>query len=161
VHIFAVLYVLVVFTHFACGLDGFSHMFSHWRQKKDKHISWSPCPPTYRADEWSLCRSRGFPINVSQLQHLTIAKFIARLSYIYIAERRFLAASKQSSSDDSLKASNNGWFVIGTLCWTLSIVWGIFDIHDVSGVVSTPVFRSLVVMILTIFIVISISEEPG
>jgi hypothetical protein len=37
---------------------------------------------------------------------------------------------------------------LGTLRCTLSIVWGIFDIsiHDVSGVLSTLVFRRLVVI---------------
>jgi hypothetical protein len=36
-------------------------------------------------------------------------------------------------------------FIFGTLCWTMSIVWGISDINDVSVVVPTPVFRRLVV----------------
>jgi hypothetical protein len=41
---------------------------------------------------------------------------------------------------------------IGTLFWTVSIVRGVFDIHDVSGVDSTPVFRWFVVIILTLFL---------
>jgi len=28
---------------------------------------------------------------------------------------------------DSLKGCDNGWFIISILCWTLSIVWGVFD----------------------------------
>jgi hypothetical protein len=36
----------------------------------------------------------------------------------------------------------------------LSIVWGIFDIHNVLGVGSTPVFLWLAVMILTLFFII-------
>jgi hypothetical protein len=44
---------------------------------------------------------------------------------------------------------------IGTLYWTLPIVWGISDIHDVSGVGPTPVFRWLVVMMLTLFSIVS------
>jgi hypothetical protein len=56
-----------------------------------------------------------------------------------------------STFSDFLKVCDNAWFIIGTLCRTLSIVWGIFDIHDVSGVGSTPVSGWLVVMILTLF----------
>jgi hypothetical protein len=31
--------------------------------------------------------------------------------------------------------------IIPILCWALSVVWSIFDTHDVSAVVATPVFR--------------------
>jgi hypothetical protein len=51
---------------------------------------------------------------------------------------------------DSLKACDNGWFIIGTLFWTLSIVWCILEVHEVSEVRYTPVFRWLVVIIKTI-----------
>jgi hypothetical protein len=30
-----------------------------------------------------------------------------------------------SFTNDSLKVCENGWLIIGTICWTLSIVWGI------------------------------------
>jgi hypothetical protein len=57
---------------------------------------------------------------------------------------------RRQPSSDSPKVCDDGWFITGELCWSLSIFWGLFDIHDVSGVYSTPVFRWLVVMILTL-----------
>jgi hypothetical protein len=39
------------------------------------------------------------------------------------------------------------YLVVGTLCWALSIVRGIFE-HNILGVDSTPVFMWLVVIIL-------------
>lgn len=47
-------------------------------------------------------------------------------------------------------------FIIRMLCWTLSIVRSIFDIHDVSVVVSTPVFIWLVVTRLAILLLLFI-----
>jgi hypothetical protein len=38
---------------------------------------------------------------------------------------------------------NNIWWIIGTLCWALSTLWGIFDIHDVSGVDSTSCMSNI------------------
>jgi hypothetical protein len=59
-----------------------------------------------------------------------------------------------SVGERTLKVCDNGWFIIGTLCWTMSIVWCIFVIHDVSKVASSPVLRWLVVIILTLFRII-------
>jgi hypothetical protein len=49
------------------------------------------------------------------------------------------------------KLHDSDWFVMPVLRWTLYIVWGIslFDIHDVSMVVSTPFFIWLIVIIMT------------
>jgi hypothetical protein len=47
-----------------------------------------------------------------------------------------------------------------TLCWILSIIWGIFHIHEVSGVGSTLVFRWFVIKPkLTLFSVISDNDR--
>jgi hypothetical protein len=35
----------------------------------------------------------------------------------------------RTGHNDSLKVYDNGWFIIRTQCWTLSIFWIIYDIH--------------------------------
>jgi hypothetical protein len=41
-----------------------------------------------------------------------------------------------------LRTTDNTDITLRTiLCWHLPIVWSIFDIHDVSGVGSSPIFR--------------------
>jgi hypothetical protein len=40
----------------------------------------------------------------------------------------------------------------------MSVVWSIFDTHDVSGVNATAVFRSLIVNILTAVLLFFISD---
>jgi hypothetical protein len=43
------------------------------------------------------------------------------------------------------------WFIMYISYCTVSIVWGIYLIDDVSGIDFTPVFRRLVVILLTVF----------
>jgi hypothetical protein len=50
-------------------------------------------------------------------------------------------------SHDSLKADDNDWLIVLLLYRALTIVWGIRNIHDVSGIYRTPVFRRLFVII--------------
>jgi hypothetical protein len=44
-------------------------------------------------------------------------------------------------------------------CWTVSIVWGIFDIYDVSGVGCPPVFSWMVAIIVTVFVLFLTTVE--
>jgi hypothetical protein len=40
---------------------------------------------------------------------------------------------------ESLKVCDNGWFIFSVLYCTLSVVWGIFDIHHMLEVGSIPI----------------------
>jgi hypothetical protein len=53
--------------------------------------------------------------------------------------------------DCSFKVCDNGWFITTQLCWSLSIVWDIFDVYNVLGTCSTSAFMWLAVIILTCF----------
>lgn len=44
-----------------------------------------------------------------------------------------LLCSRQSVTDDSCKVCDNGWLIIETLQWTMSITRGIFNVHNVFG----------------------------
>jgi hypothetical protein len=51
---------------------------------------------------------------------------------------------------------DRSWFIIPLLCWTLFIAWGIFDVYNISGVGCAPVFRWLVVTVLTDYLLFCI-----
>jgi hypothetical protein len=40
---------------------------------------------------------------------------------------------------DFLKVYDNGWFILRILCWTPTIIWGMFDLHNVSETVSVSI----------------------
>jgi hypothetical protein len=51
--------------------------------------------------------------------------------------------------------------IVGASCYTLPIIRGIFDIHDVSGVIFIPVFRWMIFMIHVIIIITTVTRHHG
>lgn len=49
---------------------------------------------------------------------------------------------------------DNGCFIVPILYWMLSVIWGIYDGSDFSGVGSAPVFTWLVVNILRLYLIV-------
>jgi hypothetical protein len=68
--------------------------------------------------------------------------------FIFQSETLILTAASMKVTDGSLNVCGNGWFIIETLCLILSIVWGIFHMHDVLRVASTPFLRAVMMMMM-------------
>jgi hypothetical protein len=60
--------------------------------------------------------------------------------YLHIISNIWVIAASPKQADFR-KVCEKDWFIIKSFCWALFVVWCIFDVHDVSGLHCTPVFR--------------------